>query len=75
MYGQVKSEFGKESLFELGYISTDWGMLFGVVEWKVIYVQLMGPRGDGVLILRDRTYKWMGVLISAKIVNAFQAVM
>jgi hypothetical protein len=29
-------------------------MLFGVVEWKVIYVQLMGPRGDGVLILKGQ---------------------
>jgi hypothetical protein len=36
-------------------------MLFGVVEWKVIHVQLMGPRGDGVLILKGQDHKWMGI--------------
>ncbi len=48
----VGSEFGIESLFEIGYIATDgrdwnnlaWG---GRIESN-LHIQLMGPRGDGV---------------------------
>jgi hypothetical protein len=50
-----QNQFGKESLFELGYISTkgyDWGNVVWVVEWSNLHVQLMGPRGDGVFNLK-----------------------
>jgi hypothetical protein len=41
-------------------------MLFGVVEWSNLHVQLMGPRGDGVLILKGQDFKWGFNLPTAK---------
>jgi hypothetical protein len=75
----VKSEFGKESLFELGYISTkgyDWGnVVWGGRMESNLHVQLMGPRGDGVFNLKGTGLinGWGFNLPTAKIVNAFQA--
>jgi len=48
----VHKEFGVESLFELGYISTtarDWGNIaWGGRNESNLHIQLMGPRGDGI---------------------------
>ena len=47
-----ETEHGKESLFELSYISTqeyDWGNFpWGGRPESNIHAQLMGPRGDGI---------------------------
>jgi len=48
----INHEFGKESLFEIGYVSTtarDWGNLaWGGRNESNLHIQLMGPRGDGI---------------------------
>ncbi|TVZ57336.1 putative outer membrane starch-binding protein [Lutibacter sp. Hel_I_33_5] len=48
----INSEFGKESLFEIGFVSTsarDWGNIaWGGRTESNLHIQLMGPRGDGI---------------------------
>jgi hypothetical protein len=48
----INNEFGIESLFEIGYVSTtarDWGNLaWGGRNESNLHIQLMGPRGDGI---------------------------
>ncbi len=48
----VNHEFGIESLFEMGYVTTsarDWGNLaWGGRNESNLHIQLMGPRGDGI---------------------------
>ena len=73
------SEFGIESLFEIGYISTsanDWGNFnwSGRTESN-IHVQLMGPRGDGFFNLTGTGLLngWGFNLPTSKILTAFDA--
>ena len=73
------SEFGVESLFELGYISTN-GVDWGNVAWggrmeSNLHIQLMGPRGDGFFDLTGTDYinGWGFNLPTAKLVSAFEA--
>jgi hypothetical protein len=73
------SEFGKESLFEMGYITTsnrDWGNHnWGGRNENNIHEQLMGPRGDGYFDLTGTGLKngWGFNLPTAKILTAFDA--
>ena len=73
------TEFGIESLFELGYISTngvDWGNLaWGGRMESNLHIQLMGPRGDGFFDLTgtDLINGWGFNLPTAKLVSAFEA--
>jgi len=69
-----ESEFGIESLFELGYISN------GIIEGggrteNNIHIQLMGPRGDGFFDLTGTGLinGWGFNLPTAKLINAFEA--
>ncbi|MDI5898565.1 RagB/SusD family nutrient uptake outer membrane protein [Flavobacterium yafengii] len=71
------SEFGKESLFEVGYITTKGynfttANLAGRNEAN-IFIQLMGPRGDGYFNLTGTGLRngWGFNLPTAKILNAF----
>lgn len=73
------SEFGKESLFEVGYINTKGytfatGNLAGRNEAN-IFIQLMGPRGDGFFNLTGTGLRngWGFNLPTAKILSAFDA--
>ncbi|WP_035672936.1 RagB/SusD family nutrient uptake outer membrane protein [Flavobacterium sp. 83] len=74
------TEFGKESLFEMGYITTqgyDWGNqnIAGRNEANII-IQLLGPRGDGRffdMTGTDILNGWGFGLPTAKILNAFDA--
>lgn len=77
---RAQSEFGIESLFEIGYITTN-GYNWGNFNWggrteSNIHAQLMGPRGDG-----DGNFNLTGTglingwgfnLPTAKIVSAFE---
>ncbi|WP_298883622.1 RagB/SusD family nutrient uptake outer membrane protein [uncultured Polaribacter sp.] len=51
----ISNEFGKESLFEIGFVSTtarDWGNIaWGGRNESNLHIQLMGPRGDGIFDL------------------------
>lgn len=73
------TEFGKESLFEIGYISTNknnWGNFnWGGQTENNIHAQLMGPRGDGYFDLTGTGLLngWGFNLPSTKIINAFAA--
>jgi starch-binding outer membrane protein, SusD/RagB family len=73
------SEFGKESLFEMGYITTsnrDWGNHnWGGRNENNIHEQLMGARGDGYFDLTGTGLKngWGFNLPTAKILSAFDA--
>ncbi|MEZ7506218.1 RagB/SusD family nutrient uptake outer membrane protein [Flavobacterium sp. Arc2] len=73
------SEFGIESLFEIGYISTagnDWGNFnWGGRTESNIHAQLMGPRGDGFFNLTGTGIinGWGFNLPTAKILTAFDA--
>lgn len=73
----TKSEFGIESLFELGFISTngyDWGnVAWGGRMESNLHIQLMGPRGDGFFDLTGTGLinGWGFNLPTAKIVTAF----
>mgnify|MGYP003624336123 CR=1 FL=1 len=75
----INSEFGKESLFELGYISTngyDWGnVAWGGRMESSLHIQLMGPRGDGYFDLTGTGLLngWGFNLPTAKIISAFEA--
>ncbi len=73
------TEFGQESLFEIGYISSN-GNNWGNFNWSGqtesnIHAQLMGPRGDGYFNLTGTGLinGWGFNLPSAKIINAFAA--
>jgi len=73
-----KTEFGIESLFELGFISTN-GVDWGNVAWggrveSNLHVQLMGPRGDGVFDLTGTGLinGWGFNLPTDKLVKAFE---
>ncbi len=73
------TEFGIESLFELGFISTD-GKDWGNIAWggrneNNLHVQLMGPRGDGYFDLTGTGLinGWGFNLPTAKLVAAFEA--
>ncbi|MFV8328147.1 RagB/SusD family nutrient uptake outer membrane protein [Flavobacterium sp. ZS1P14] len=73
------SEFGKESLFEVGFITTK-GYTFTTAnlagrEESNIFIQLMGPRGDGYFNLTGTGLKngWGFNLPTAKILSAFDA--
>ncbi len=73
------TEFGIESLFELGYISTngvDWGNIpWGGRTESNLHIQLMGPRGDGFFDLTGTGLinGWGFNLPTAKLVSAFEA--
>jgi starch-binding outer membrane protein, SusD/RagB family len=71
------TEFGKESLFEVGFITTkgyDWSnqTIAGRNESN-IFIQLMGARGDGYFNLTGTGLSngWGFNLPTAKILNAF----
>jgi hypothetical protein len=73
------TEYGIESLFELGYISTN-GVDWGNIAWggrmeSNLHIQLMGPRGDGFFDLTgtDLVNGWGFNLPTAKLVSAFEA--
>nr|WP_314896545.1 RagB/SusD family nutrient uptake outer membrane protein [uncultured Flavobacterium sp.] len=71
------SEFGKESLFEVGFITTkgyDWSnQTIGGRNESNIFIQLMGARGDGYFNLTGTGLSngWGFNLPTAKILNAF----
>lgn len=71
------TEFGKESLFEVGFITTkgyDWGnQTIGGRNESNIFIQLMGARGDGYFDLTGTGLSngWGFNLPTAKILNAF----
>jgi hypothetical protein len=75
----VGSEFGIESLFEMGYISTsgrDWGNIaWGGRNESNLHIQLMGPRGDGIFDVTgtELLNGWGFNLPSSKLVDAFDA--
>ena len=73
------TDFGKQSLFEIGYVSSknyDWGA--ANLEWggrveSNLHIQLMGPRGDGIFELGSTGLSngWGFNLPTAKLVTAF----
>jgi hypothetical protein len=73
------SEFGIESLFEIGYVTTggnDWGNFnWGGRTENNIHAQLMGPRGDGFFDLMGTGIinGWGFNLPTQKILSAFDA--
>jgi len=73
------SEFGKESLVELGFVSTsgrDWGNIaWGGRNESNLHIQLMGPRGDGIFDVTGTGLLngWGFNLPTAKLTNAFDA--
>ncbi len=73
------SEFGKESLLELGYISTtgrDWGNIaWGGRNESNLHIQLMGPRGDEIFNVNSvgLLNGWGFNLPTSKLANAFDA--
>lgn len=75
----VNHEFGIESLFEIGYISTsarDWGnFAWGGRNESNLHIQLMGPRGDGIFDLTGTGFLngWGFNLPTSKLVDAFDA--
>jgi len=75
----INSEFGKESLFELGFISTterDWGNIaWGGRTESNLHIQLMGPRGDGIFDVAaiGLLNGWGFNLPTSKLVDAFAA--
>ena len=73
----IEKEFGIESLFEIGYVSTtgrDWGNIaWGGRNESNLHIQLMGPRGDGIFGL-DGTgliNGWGFNLPTSKLLTAF----
>lgn len=73
----VNHEFGKESLFEMGFIATsarDWGNLaWGGRNESNLHIQLMGPRGDGIFDVTGTGLinGWGFNLPTSKLVDAF----
>jgi hypothetical protein len=74
----INNEFGVESLFEIGYVSTtarDWGNLaWGGRNESNLHIQLMGPRGDGIFDLTGTGLinGWGFNLPTSKLVTAFE---
>ncbi|SNR48256.1 Starch-binding associating with outer membrane [Lutibacter agarilyticus] len=73
----VDGEFGVESLFEIGYISTngyDWGnVAWGGRMESNLHVQLMGPRGEFDMEPVGLLNGWGFNYPSAKSIAAFEA--
>lgn len=73
----VDGEFGIESLFEIGYISTngyDWGnVAWGGRMESNLHVQLMGPRGEFDIAPVGLLNGWGFNYPSAKSIAAFEA--
>jgi len=73
----VEGEFGKESLFEIGFISTngyDWGnVAWGGRMESNLHVQLMGPRGEFNITPVGLLNGWGFNYPSAKAIDAFKA--
>ncbi len=75
----INNEFGSESLFELGYISStarDWGNIaWGGRNESNLHIQLMGPRGDGIFDVAaiGLLNGWGFNLPTGKLVDAFVA--
>ncbi|WP_299550844.1 RagB/SusD family nutrient uptake outer membrane protein [Seonamhaeicola sp.] len=75
----INNEFGIESLFELGFVSTtarDWGNIaWGGRNESNLHIQLMGPRGDGIFDLTGTGLLngWGFNLPTAKLASAFDA--
>ncbi|MEO9571967.1 MAG: RagB/SusD family nutrient uptake outer membrane protein [Polaribacter sp.] len=73
----INNEFGKESLFEIGYVSTtarDWGNIaWGGRNESNLHIQLMGPRGDGIFDLTGTGLinGWGFNLPTSKLATAF----
>ena len=73
----INNEFGKESLFEVGYVSTsarDWGNIaWGGRNESNLHIQLMGPRGDGIFDLTGTGLinGWGFNLPTSKLATAF----
>ncbi|TYA74390.1 RagB/SusD family nutrient uptake outer membrane protein [Seonamhaeicola marinus] len=73
----INNEFGIESLFELGFVSTtarDWGNIaWGGRNESNLHIQLMGPRGDGIFDLTGTGLinGWGFNLPTAKLATAF----
>lgn len=73
------TEFGQESLVELGFVSTsgrDWGNIsWGGRNESNLHIQLMGPRGDGIFDVTGTGLLngWGFNLPTAKLINAFDA--
>ncbi|TYP98190.1 SusD-like starch-binding protein associating with outer membrane [Tenacibaculum adriaticum] len=75
---RIGEEYGKESLFELGY-ETDGGYTYGNIPWSFriesnIHIQLMGNRGLDFGTLSDLQGGWGWNRPTAKIGAAFDAV-
>ena len=74
----VNNEFGIESLFEMGYVSTssrDWGNIaWGGRNESNLHIQLMGPRGDGIFDVTGSGVSngWGFNLPTSKLVTAFE---
>lgn len=75
----IEKEFGIESLFEIGYVSTsgrDWGNIaWGGRNESNLHIQLMGPRGDGIFDLTGTEFinGWGFNLPTSKLADAFDA--
>ncbi|TCI90361.1 RagB/SusD family nutrient uptake outer membrane protein [Tenacibaculum sp. M341] len=75
----VNTEFGKESLLEIGYISTtgrNWdNIAWGGRNESNLHIQLMGPRGDGIFSVGSvgLLNGWGFNLPTSKLANAFAA--
>lgn len=75
----INNEFGIESLFEIGYVSTsgrDWGNIaWGGRTESNLHIQLMGPRGDGIFDVTGTGLinGWGFNLPSSKLADAFDA--
>lgn len=73
----INSEFGIESLVELGFVSTsgrDWGNIaWGGRNESNLHIQLMGPRGDGIFDVgaAGLLNGWGFNLPTSKLINAF----
>lgn len=72
----IDGEFGVESLFEIGYISTnayDWGNVnWGGRMESSLHVQLMGPRGEFNIEPVGLLNGWGFNYPSAKLIGAFE---
>ena len=75
----INNEFGIESLFEIGFVSSsgrDWGNIaWGGRNESNLHIQLMGPRGDGIFDVTgtDIVNGWGFNYPSSKLADAFDA--
>ncbi|WP_272149486.1 RagB/SusD family nutrient uptake outer membrane protein [Tenacibaculum aiptasiae] len=75
----IDKEFGRESLLEIGYVSTtgrDWGNIaWGGRNESNLHIQLMGPRGDGIFDVAavNLLNGWGFNLPTKKLADAFTA--